>query len=94
MPIKHRHINSLLPSRLINWRVENREFMSKGFSFEIKKSRAENRDDSMLTKKHAFILSKSDMYPLAIDPKNTPRMPEARIDDEDLNRSFFGKKLE
>ena len=68
--------------------------MSKGFSLEIKKSRVENNAEIILIKKHAFIPSKSDMYPLTIEPKNIPRMPEARIDAEDLNRSFFGKKLE
>ena len=94
IPIKQRQISNLFFKRLINWVVVNWDLSSKGFSLETKKSRDENIAETILIKKHVFISIKSEIYPLKKVPKNTAIILEARIIVDDLNLSFFGKKLE
>ena len=61
MPIRHKQINDLFLKRLINWIVENSDLVSKGFSLEIKKRIEESIADTILNKKHVFILIRSEI---------------------------------
>ena len=87
-------IKSLFLISLKNTVVENLASSLNLFSFDKINSRAANKPDKILIRKHIFAPNKSETNPLKNVPKNTDIVFEPNIYVDDLDLSLGAKKLE